>query len=482
VARRYLSLEGRRVLHEVRAGLPLTAMIGPRLTPQSATAGESLEIARSRGEVDEPPVWFGAILPSRLLVPSPGPGARASDRDLLRISAERALSDSEDDDDTDSASDRSRILRLFEAPVGDSSVIADFLRRLFGRSRSEVSDAAGGELSVGTVRRTSARSLEARPAPTHIRFTDNDRPGAAVGVGGAWHPEWDVYGNRYRPDWCRVLDFPLTAATGVSAAPPRDEVLRQRLSRVGLGPQVRRRRPDGDDLDIGALTEFAVDVRSGRSPSDAVYTDRRKLSRELGVLILVDASGSGTDADAGGRAVHDLHRHAAATLAATLEELGDRVAVYAFRSQGRHAAHLPAVKTFGQRFGLASRARLHELRPSGYTRLGAGIRGAGHILQREAGTPNRLLLVLSDGYPYDHSYEGRYAEADTHRALEELRADGVACLCLSLGSTGDTDALERVFGSASHAAATTLAELSAQMDTLFLSALAELAAPRPCRR
>lgn len=158
--------------------------------------------------------------------------------------------------------------------------------------------------------------------------------------------------------------------------------------------------------------------------------------------------------------MHELQRRSAATLAATLEELGDRVAVYAFRSKGRHAVQLPAIKTFEQRFGALPRARLNQLQPSGYTRLGAAIRGAGEILKTEAGTQNRLLLVISDGHPYDDGYEGRYAEADARKALEELRGDGVACLCLSLGATTESDALERVFGAASHAHADTLADLS----------------------
>jgi nitric oxide reductase activation protein len=176
--------------------------------------------------------------------------------------------------------------------------------------------------------------------------------------------------------------------------------------------------------------------------------------------------------------VHEHQRRAAGTLAATLEELGDRVAVYAFRSHGRSAVHLPAIKPFGQRFGAGGRARLNQLQPSGYTRLGAAIRRAGEILETEAGTPNRLLLVLSDGFPYDEGYEARYAEADAHKALEELRSEGIACLCLSIGASTPTDSLHRVFGSASHANAPTLAELSPHMDELFLAALKELAAPR----
>ena len=98
----------------------------------------------------------------------------------------------------------------------------------------------------------------------------------------------------------------------------------------------------------------------------------------------------------------------------------------------------------------------------------------------EAGTPNRLLVVLSDGFPYDDGYEGRYAEADARKALEELRTDGVACLCLSLGAPTATDALERVFGSAGYASAATLADLSPQMDELYSVFPRELRAPKPC--
>ncbi|MHA3020738.1 VWA domain-containing protein [Mycobacterium sp. BMJ-28] len=482
VAQRYLALEGRRVLTDLADRLPLAADLAAGLTPaggqDTANPRESLDRARSRARIIEPPEWFGIIKPSRLTTPKTESGTPAADNDLRLQFDPVDLADSDEDDDSETEGE-SKILKLFESPLFSSQSLSDYFRKVFGSSKSPGEGAAGSEMKVRSMRRARQAGPNARPLPTQIRFTDDRHPGAAIGVNGALHPEWDVHNNRYRPDWCRVIDFPLKPDPQVTAAGvPRDDVLRRRLSRIGLGPKVLRGRPDGDDLDTEALIDLFVDLRSGFSPPEHVYLEHRKIARNLGVLILVDASGSATDADTSGLAVHDHQRRAAATMAATLEELGDRVAVYGFRSQGRHAVHLMAIKTFAQRFGAVGRAGLNQLQPSGYTRLGAGIRGAGEILKTEAGTPNRLLVVLSDGFPYDDGYEGRYAEADAHKALEELRMDGVACLCLSIGAATTTEALLRVFGSAGCASAPTLSELSPQMDELFMTSLRELAAPR----
>lgn len=485
LARRYLAIEGQRVLAELAQRIPLDAVLPQGGRPSTATAEESLEVAKSRTNVADPPGWFGVIKPSRLMGAPVGPGGYATDKDLqLRFDPVDTpeSEDDEDEDDDGGKSSESKILKLFESPLLNNRALSDYFRKMFGGSRSPGDGAAGAEMTVRSIRRAQEIGPNARPVPTRVQFTDDGKPGAAIGVGGALYPEWDVFNDRYKPDWCRVIDFPLTVAADVSdAGVARDDVLRRRLARVGLGPKVLRGRADGDDLDIEALIDLFVDLQSGFSPPEHVYLERRKLARNLGVLILIDASGSAVDADAHGLAVHDHQRRAAATLAVTLEELGDRVAVYAFRSQGRHAVHLPVIKTFDQGFGAVGRARLNQLEPSGYTRLGAGIRGAGEILKTEAGTPNRLLVVLSDGFPYDDGYEGRYAEADSYKALEELRAEGVACLCLSIGAATGTDALEHVFGSAGYASAATLGELSPRMDELFLSSLLELAAPRPSR-
>lgn len=482
VARRYLALEGRRVLTELTSRVPVVEMLGPYGESNTTSVGESLDVARGKAAVADPPEWFGVLEPARLLGAGRGAGARATDHDV-RLAFELVylpVAEGDDDGGDQVGGGTSRILKLFDNPMINLQKLSDLLRKLLGTSPVPGDGDTGAQTQVRALRRGRMRGGDGRPLPTTINFVDADNPGAAIGIGGALHPEWDVHDNRYRTQWCRVLDFPLTTEADTSAADvPDDGVLRRRLARIGLAPTVLRGRPDGDELDIDALINSVVDARSGCSPSENVYAESRQLARNLGVLIVLDASGSTTDTDQEGFAVHDHHRRAAATLAATLDQLGDRVAVYAFRSDSRHAVHLPAIKTFEQRFGAVERARLNQLQPWGYTRLGAGIRGAGRILDTEAGTPYRLLVLLSDGFPYDHGYQGRYAEADTGKAVDELRADGIACLCLSIGAATATDALERVFGSAGYANAATLSELSPRMDEFFSAALRELAAPKP---
>src|SRR5690606_22693744 len=132
--------------------------------------------------------------------------------------------------------------------------VSDFFRKIFGTSRSPGEGDAGAEMQTRAVRQVSKVGVNARPMPTPIRVVDNGKPGIASGIGGALYPEWDVHKNEYRPDWCRVFNFPLnSSADFADAAVQRDDVLRQRLTRLGLGPKVLRRRQDGEDLDVEAL-------------------------------------------------------------------------------------------------------------------------------------------------------------------------------------------------------------------------------------
>jgi nitric oxide reductase activation protein len=182
-------------------------------------------------------------------------------------------------------------------------------------------------------------------------------------------------------------------------------------------------------------------------------------------------SGSAAETGTGGKPVHEHQRRVAASLAAALHEMGDRVAVYAFSSRGRRAVQLLRVKAFGDQLDGSVGRRLAGLSPGAYTRLGAAIRHGTAIVEERSGTPRRLLVVLSDGFAYDHGYEGRYGEADARRALLEARRRGVGCLCLSVGTDVEPAALRRVFGTAAHATVPRVEELRSVLAPLFREAL-----------
>src|SRR5581483_8817902 len=120
--------------------------------------------------------------------------------------------------------------------------------------------------------------------------------------------------------------------------------------------------------------------------------------RDLGVLVLLDASGS-TGAGSGVTRVFEQQRRLADALTGALDRLGDRVATYAFYSRGRDQVRFLRVKEFDHRYDRSARLRLAALEPGGYTRLGAAVRHATHLLGTRAGTASTLLVIIGDGLP-----------------------------------------------------------------------------------
>jgi nitric oxide reductase NorD protein len=128
------------------------------------------------------------------------------------------------------------------------------------------------------------------------------------------------------------------------------------------------------------------------------------------------------------------------------------VAMHGFNSWGRTLVRFQPLKTFDEPMGAHLEQRLRRLAVAGYTRTGAAIRHATRYLRACSGTPVKLLVLVSDGYPYDDQYEGEYALEDTRRAIEEAQGQGVACVCLSVGSDVDAQRLQRAFGAAHYLA------------------------------
>jgi nitric oxide reductase activation protein len=356
----------------------------------------------------------------------------------------------------------------FSSPVGGGGALGRLLQRLMKVVRRlsgggpPGADAATHRSAAGTRRGSHAAFSTGRAGTVEE---------AAAEGRGTKYPEWDVHRRRYRPDWCTVQEVEPRPKDATPLSIPDRFGLRRSLARLGVGLDACHRQPQGDDVDIDAAVEARVELLAGSVPDEAVYVDSLRRRRDLAVLLLLDISGSVGEPGATGTAVHEQQRAAAAALTVALHDLGDRVALYAFHSQGRSAVHLVPVKRFDDHLDTLVMRRLHGLAPGAYSRLGAAIRHGAAVLEKRGGTSRRLLVVLSDGLAYDHGYEPVYGAADARRALAEARCRGTGCLCLSIGASTDAEALRRVFGSAAHAILPATEQLTRVIGPLFRSAL-----------
>jgi hypothetical protein len=465
LARRYLAVEGHRALAANDEWLPpvMQSLVGYSITAVSDSPGTSLAAARKGAAVADPPEIFGAIRVRSLLTSSKNAEDGPQGENKPSRQGKTLAELDEDDEDAEDTID------MFSSPVGGGGAIGRLLQKM-----------------LGVVRQLREGGSPGADAPTHRTRSGTRGPAAAVystaesgpaddDAGereGTKYPEWDVHQKRYRPDWCTVEEVePHPKAEDTAMGLAEAYGLRRPLARLGMGLDRCHRQPQGDDIDIDAAVEARVEVLAGSAPDETVYLDSIRLRRDLSVLVLLDISGSVAEPGAEGQTVHEQQRAVAAALTIALHDLGDRVALYAFHSQGRSAVQLMPVKRFDDDVDTLMMRRLRALIPGAYSRLGAAIRHGSAVLERCGGTSRRLLVVLSDGLAYDHGYERVYGAADVRRALFEARKRGTGCLCLTIGACTDVDELRRVFGSAAHATIPRLENLNQMIGPLFRTAL-----------
>lgn len=473
LARRYLVVEGHRALAALEYLLPFSArqLIDRKVAAMSSSPSQSLEIASGRGSLPAPPEAFGVIRPravrrnaDRTEVAGVQPQLhqpRSKGRDLLR--------ELDDDEDEPLAGPD-----LLSSPIGGGGALGRLLKKLFRNARSSTGGPPGADAATNWSRRGGQVARVAATSPVR---TSTPTEGEGLAPGKVTYPEWDVHQHRYRPEWCTVVSVDPTPAD-VAFTMPDVLSVRRPLSYLGIALERRHRQFQGIDIDLDAAIEAHVQTLAGSVPDEAVYLDMVRSRRDLGVLVLLDVSGSSAETAAIGGTVFEHQRKAALALTVGLHDLGDRVALYAFRSQGRAAVQVERLKRFDDTLDASVLRRLAGCEPGAYTRLGTAIRHATSLLAQQAGVSRRLLVVLSDGFAYDHGYEGTYGEADARRALSEARRLGTGCVCLSIGASTDAATLRRVFGTAAHASVGRFEDLPRVVAPLFRFALRSADAQR----
>ena len=140
--------------------------------------------------------------------------------------------------------------------------------------------------------------------------------------------------------------------------------------------------------------------------------------------------------------------------------------MYGFSSRQRNHVRFHTLKTFDEPCNDAVRGRIQAIKPGYYTRMGAAIRHATALLEKEVPS-QKLLLILTDGKPNDlDKYEGRYGIEDTRRAVQEALERGLRPFCVTIDEKAG-DYLPYLFGSSSYVLVRNAGELPVKLPLLY---------------
>ncbi|MHB9117475.1 MAG: VWA domain-containing protein [Burkholderiales bacterium] len=314
---------------------------------------------------------------------------------------------------------------------------------------------------------------DGKSTASRLRF-DLDLPSAAIDdlpLGeGILLPEWHYRKRQWLPDHCRVQPMlardahpcPLPARLARPARTLRSQFEALTPARVWVKGQ-----HDGSEFDLDACVQLAADRCSGIAAAErGLYRAQQNRERDLSCLLLADLSLS-TDAHISNSArVVDVIRDSLFLFSEALAATGDRFALYGFSSLKRHNVRFQVLKTFEEKYSAQVRGRIEAIKPGYYTRMGAAIRYASRLFEREQAS-QRLLFLLTDGKPNDlDHYEGRYGIEDTRQAVLEARRLGLRPFCVTIDERAN-DYLPHLFGIGGYVVIRKPSELPQQLPLLY---------------
>ncbi|HLL74182.1 MAG TPA: VWA domain-containing protein [Pyrinomonadaceae bacterium] len=296
------------------------------------------------------------------------------------------------------------------------------------------------------------------------------------------YDEWDRELSDTRVSWCRVVE----------KRPKRGdrtfvELTRSRYRGVisSIRHQFQLMKPesltriknelDGDDYNLDAVVDYVADRRADGQQSERLYVRRLRKERDVAVSFLLDQSSS-TARTIGrhplqpythpGRRIIEIEKEGLVLMSEALEAVGDSYSIYGFTSEGRRNVKFYVVKEFGERYTEETERLIGGLNYQHNTRLGAAVRhAAARLAAQDART--RLLIVLSDGRPYDHDYgDARYAREDTREALREARASGVTPFCITIDRDSEAE-LRDLYGEVGYTIIDDVLSLPERMPAIY---------------
>ena len=276
-----------------------------------------------------------------------------------------------------------------------------------------------------------------------------------------YYDEWDRELADYRTRWCRVVE-----RAGSRGSRGFVELVRSRYAGVisSIRYQFQLMRPenlrrirgeiDGEDYDLQAVIDYALDKRSTGLIDDRLYTRKLRKDRDVAVSFLLDMSSSTARTISRypnhpytqpGQRIIDIEKEGLVLMSEALEAVGDSYSMQGFTSEGRRNVKFYLIKDFSEGYSAEVERRIGGISYQNNTRLGAAIRHATtRLAEQDART--KLMIVLSDGRPYDHDYgDSRYAREDTRMALRQARIEGITPFCITIDRESE-DQLRDMYG------------------------------------
>ena len=284
--------------------------------------------------------------------------------------------------------------------------------------------------------------------------------------GAEIYNEWDFKRQHYHKDWCVLRELPVQPEYNTFYADTLQKYkgllssLRHTFEMLRGEDKLLKKQNHGDDIDIDALVEAWADVASGMEMSERLFTKMHKVERNVAVIFLVDMSGSTKGW------INEAERESLILLAEVLEILGDRYAIYGFSGTTRKRCELYKIKAFEDPYNDETRARISNIQPQDYTRMGVFIRHATRMFEQlEAST--KLMISLSDGKPDDYdTYRGEYGVEDTRQALYEAHREGIHAFCITIDEQA-RDYLPHMYGAANYAVIDNVARLPLKVADIY---------------
>jgi hypothetical protein len=269
------------------------------------------------------------------------------------------------------------------------------------------------------------------------------------------YDEWDRELVDHRVGWCRVVEKKVKRGERAFVDDTRE---RYKGVVSSIRHQFQLMKPedlarvtneiDGDDYDLNAVVDFFIDRRADGHQSDRIYTRRLRRRRDVAVSFLLDQSSS-TARTIGrhplqpythpGRRIIEIEKEGLVLMSEALEAVGDRYSINGFTSEGRRNVKFYVLKDFAEHYSDEVMRRIGGITYQNNTRLGAAIRHAAAKLSKQDAR-TRLLIVLSDGRPYDHDYgDARYAREDTREALRQAKTLGITPFCITIDRESEAE-------------------------------------------